>query len=275
MPDDSAALIIASKSDQASLNIANNLVEHHEFGRVSDQSGWEIYQKADYRLLIGRKECIYVEPDDVPLTAERIVFVSKHRSNQDQPALTVHATGNLGSEAKYGGSPSEISRVDANLVKEAVSALKRGVEQTGVQIEVTMEATHHGPTSFTVPVCFVEVGSTPKEWSDNVLGQIAADAVMTALSSNAHLKSTVGFGGTHYSARHTKVNTTLGGFAVGHIVPKHAFEARVADSVVRSTFERTSGDCRTALVDWKGLKGGHRQALLEQLSAWGIEVVKC
>src|SRR5205807_7529390 len=100
-------------------------------------------------------------------------FISNHLSSSGRAALTVHTTRNLANEAKFGSNPEEISYVKPSIIRRALRALKAGAGQAGVQIEVTMEATHHGPTSLSMPVCFVEIGSGEKEWADPVLGEIA------------------------------------------------------------------------------------------------------
>src|SRR2546425_12154677 len=105
-------------------------------------------------LVIGDKECIYVQPETIPVEPKRVIFVSKHKSAQEQPALTVHATGNLTSQAKYGGRPEEGSWVDPSGIKRSLVSFRQGLSEAGVEIYVTMEATRHGPPSFGVPVCF-------------------------------------------------------------------------------------------------------------------------
>ena len=155
-------------------------------------------------LVVGDKECIYVQPEAIPVEPKRVIFVSKHKSAQDQPALTAHATGNLTTQAKYGGRPEEVSWVDPPVIKRALVSLRQGLSEAGLEMEVTMEATHHGPTSFRVPVCFIEIGSTPKQWTDPVLGGIVAKATVDAIQPMGTTINTVGFGGTHYSAKDRK-----------------------------------------------------------------------
>ena len=268
-------LIIASKTDQASLNIAQTLMRRHGFIPLEPQTpNLDFYKGKDSILVLGDKECINVQPEDIPVEPERVMFISKHKSAQDLPALTTHTTGNLTAQAKYGGRPEEVSWVDPQVLKRALVSLRRGLSEAGLAMEVTMEATHHGPTSFGAPVCFIEIGSTPKQWTDPVLGELVAQATMNALRPVGTAINTVGFGGTHYSARHTKLNLESQ-YAIGHLVPKHAFEDGITASVLKATFQKTTGGCKTALVDWKGLKGRHRQWLLDNLSSWNVEVVKC
>lgn len=268
-------LIVASKSDQASLNIAQTLIRLNGFLPLESQNhDFDFYKGKDSILALGNEECIFVKPEEIPVEATRIIFVSKHKSEQDQPALTAHATGNLTAQAKYGGRPEEVSWVDPRVLKQALASLRQGISEARLEMEVTMEATHHGPTNFGAPVCFVEIGSTPNQWTDPVLGEIVAKATMDAIQHTGTAIITVGFGGTHYSAKHTKLNLESE-YAIGHLVPKHAFEAGITAAVLKATFEKTTGGCRTALIDWKGLKGRHRQWLVDTLSEWNVEIVKC
>jgi len=272
---DPGPLIIASTGDPASQNIATNLIENHNFLPETPAAvGHASYVSGDVRLLVQGKECIYVEPTDVNIPARFVIFASKHRSSSGRPALTVHATGNLTKESEYGGRREEISIVEAYRVKQALAILAGEVEDSSLKIEVAMEATHHGPTSFSVPVCFVEVGSGPGEWSDRALGLIAANAIMgAAKTTSGGGINAVGFGGPHYSPKHTRLNIN-GDYAIGHLVAKYAFDRGVSEDMVRETFHKTVGGCSTAVIDWKGIKGEDRRNLVERLQKWDVEVVR-
>ena len=175
----------------------------------------------------------------------------------------------------YGGNPEQLSFVDPRRIKSALHGLKDEARRHGLEIEVTMEATHHGPTSFEVPVMFVEIGSGPAQWSDPVLGEVAAKAVMQAAQTNeSKVTSAVGFGGTHYSDKHTRicVEETL---AIGHVISRHAFDGGVSGATFKQAFDKTLDGCNTALVDWKGLNGSQRKRLLSLLDQWNIEVKRC
>jgi D-aminoacyl-tRNA deacylase len=250
------------------------LIAKGGFRQTSDQ-GIETYQKDNARLVVVEKLGIYTEPNDVPSNVSSIIFVSKHVSSTGRAALTVHATGNLTKDAKFGGKPEEVSYVDPSMIRRALRALKEGVLRMGIQIDVTMEATHHGPTSFPTPVCFVEIGSGEKEWADPVLGEIAADAVIAAATGvDETPPSAVGFGGTHYSAKHTRI-CIEGDYKIGHLVSNHSFEGGISDSVIRDTFTKTAGSCNTAIVDWKGLHSNDRGRLIASLEGSGREIVRC
>src|SRR5438552_2491163 len=266
-------LIVSSRRDSASANIARALITKNGFEQGPGQ-GIETYSKDNIRLVMLEKLGIYAEPSDIPSDASTTIFVSKHVSSSGRPALTVHATGNLTKEAKFGGNPEEVSYVDPSIIRSTLRALKARVSQEGVQIDLTMEATHHGPTNLSMPVCFVEIGSGEEEWTDPVLGEIAANAVMSAIDVEETPPTAVGFGGTHYSAKHTRI-CMEGNYAIGHLVSSHSFDGGVSERVITDTFSKTTGSCNTAIVDWKGLHSNDRRKLVASLEAAGREIVRC
>src|SRR5436309_12104658 len=267
-------LIVSSNRDPASSNIAQALITKNGFKQESGQE-METHWKDNIRLVVLEKLGIFVEPDDIPPHVSSAIFVSKHVSASGRAALTVHTTGNLTKEAKFGGNPQEVSYVNPSIIRHALRALKSGAAQAGLQIEVTMEATHHGPTNLSMPVCFIEIGSGEKEWMDPILGEIAANAVMSAIAEVEESPPTaVGFGGTHYSAKHTRI-CMEGDYAIGHLVSSHSFDGGVSERVIGDTFNKTTGSCNTAIVDWKGLHSNDRRRLISSLEAAGREIVRC
>jgi D-aminoacyl-tRNA deacylase len=270
----SSILIVSSNRDLASSNIAQALITKNGFKQESGQE-IETYSKDNMRLVVLEKLGILVEPDDIPPNVSSAIFVSKHVSSSGRAALTVHATGNLTKEAKFGGYPEEVSHADPSMIRRALQALKAGTLRAGVQINITMEATHHGPTNLSMPVCFVEIGSGEKEWTDPVLGEITANAVMAAAAKVEETRpKAVGFGGTHYSAKHTRISME-GDYEIGHLVSSHSFEGGVSPRVVQDTFNKTTGSCNTAIVDWKGLHSIDRRRLIVELEESRREIVRC
>ncbi len=267
-------LIVASNKDQASLNIAQNLITKHGFTETHKDSKGTGYESNKIRLILVEKQGIFINPGDVPNDASSLIFASKHVSATGRPALTVHATGNLNNTAKFGGRPQEVSYVLPSMIKRALVSLANGAKSGNLKIETVMEATHHGPTSFQVPVCFVEIGSGPEQWADPVLGGIASDSIMAALPHDSTIATNaVGFGGTHYSERHTKLNLE-DNYSIGHLVPKYVLEEEVSDNALHDTFTKTVNGCKIAVIDWKGVKGEDRRRLLAKLDSWGIEIVR-
>jgi len=266
-------MIVSSRGDSASWNIAQALITKIGLEREPGQI-IETYSNGNVRLRVLEKLGIYAEASEIPSDVVTTIFVSKHVSSSGRAALTVHTTGNLTKEARFGGNPEEVSRVDPSIIRRALRALKAGVSQAGIQIEVTMEATHHGPTNLSMPVCFVEIGSGEKEWADPILGEIVANAVMSAIAKGEETRpAAVGFGGTHYSAKHTRI-CMEGDYAIGHLVSSHSFDGGVSERVIGDTFHKTTGSCNNAIVDWKGLHSNDRRKLIASLEAAGREIVR-
>src|SRR2546428_10543391 len=267
-------LIVSSRRDSASANIARALITKNGFEQGPGQ-GIETYSKDNIRLVMLEKLGIYAEPSDIPSDASTTIFVSKHVSSSGRPELIFHATGNLTKEARFGSNPEEVSHVDPSIIKSTLRAVKAGVSQEGVQIDLTLEATHHSPTNLSMPVCFVEIGSGEEEWTDPVLGEIAANAVMAAATKVEETRpAAVGFGGTHYSAKHNRICMD-GDYAIGHLVSSHSFDGGVTQLMINDVFNKTTGSCNTAIVDWKGLHSNDRRKLVASLEAAGREIVRC
>jgi len=111
--------------------------------------------------------------------------------------------------------------------------------------------------------------------SDPVLGEFVAKAIIRT-AENTEYKGTnvVGFGGTHYSSKHTRIGMEKRA-AVGHVISRHAFEGGISDTTIGQAFDKTLMGCNTALVDWKGLNGKQRQHLLSLLEQWNVHVERC
>ena len=184
------------------------------------------------------------------------------------PAIHTH-------EALYGGNPEQLSFVDPLGIMRALGTLRDESAKKGWQIEVTMEATHHGPTSFKIPVVFVEIGSGPLEWSDSTLGEKGAKAAMAAANPlRSSTSNAVGFGGTQYPTKHTRI-CLEGKRAIGHVISRHSCEGGISSTTLGQVFDKTVGGCETAVVDWRGLSGKQRHDQLLLLEEWSIEVERC
>ncbi len=196
-------LLVSSLADQAGSLI------HEEIKRLLiEKPQFEnryLHRQFDERL-------IYIDGPSLSTDADIIIFLSRHASKEPRSVLTVHVTGNFG-EAVFGGLPGTLTPAATGMMHSIMNRLAREVPQG---YEVTYEATHHGPTDLPVPSCFVEVGSTEKEWNDRTAATAVARAVIGAEPEEViHL---AGFGGTHYAQRQTEITlSTRGGF--GHIMP--------------------------------------------------------
>jgi D-aminoacyl-tRNA deacylase len=213
---------------------------------------------------------IYTEKLNLDIKFDAAVFASRHRSESGEPALTVHWTGNSTSRADFGGNPKSLSFADPYRLRATLLALDATREARELNYAVTLEATHHGPTELGVPTLFVEIGSTEREWDDPQAAAAASEAIWAAATTPCPGKAAVGFGGGHYCNKQCMA-VRKDGYAFGHILSKYFFE-EYDEEIVHMAFKRTLGECRTAVVDWKGVRSPDRSKLLETLKKMEIEI---
>lgn len=264
-------LIVASEQDPAALNIASWLVGDYGFDKSNNSPDPQILRKGDVLLARVKEESIYAENVDTLATADAVIFASKHKSEKGAPGLTVHCTGNVLDEAPYGGKPRSLALADPNRMRAALLSLSESREELGLPYLVSLEATHHGPTELRVPSMFVEIGSSEKEWRDPVAGKAVARAIWAAATRPSNGIPSVGFGGGHYSWKHTEA-VVRGQFAMGHILSKYFF-GNYDPAMVELAFRRTVGDCSHAVIDKKGMRGAERNVLVDFLKKSGRNVV--
>ena len=66
--------------------------------------------------------------------------------------MTCHSTGNF-SEAKFGGNDREVAIPHPDLQKYYLQTLQKHQSDFS-EFQITIEATHHGPTALTKPTIF-------------------------------------------------------------------------------------------------------------------------
>ena len=202
------------------------------------------------------------------------VFLSRHSAESGELALTCHSTGNFG-RAQFGGNDSEVAVPHPYLQKEYMINLQRRKESEGLfaEFDITIEATHHGPSALCKPAIFVEIGTTPAQWNDDGLCSAVADVVHQTLTSGIPSGAPVAvcFGGTHYPRRFTD-EILSGARALGTVVPKRAIP-HVDDKLLRHIIERNGG-ATEALLEWGGIPGSEKRRLEGMLSESGLDVIK-
>lgn len=206
--------------------------------------------------------------------AQWLLCLSRHRSESGKRCLTVHAPGNLTPSAELGGNPSQVGLSNPPLQTKILGWLKIERDTIGLPEDVTVEATHHGPTSLECPVTFVEIGSDEGAWVDPELGQCVAKAVTMALSDERPSPpGAIAVGGGHYPEKFTGLMVE-GAFSVGHIVPKYAMVAGMAPEMLAACVLRSFGGVKAAIVDWKGTPSAYKGHLKDLTDSQGMELVR-
>jgi D-aminoacyl-tRNA deacylase len=214
----------------------------------------------------AEERLIYLDGPSLPHDADRIVFLSRHASERPRPVLTVHVTGNYGA-AEYGGDPGCLTAAATSLMHSMINSL---VRHAPAGYEVMYEATHHGPTSIPIPSCFVELGSTEKEWHDRDAARAIARAVIDSLTADdSHVIPLAGFGGTHYAQRQTEIaKLTRGGF--GHIMPTRDLPHLTAP-LFREII--TKSGAVAIYIDAKSLSGKEERMITHLANQYGIAIM--
>lgn len=264
-------VIVCSSNDPAGSNIRDRLIERFSFKLQDDLfDNSEIYALDDTFLVSSRKEIVFVEGLDQNFSNCSYIFISRHRAESGIPSLTSHFTGNFGA-ATFGGNPHEIARYSPSMLKSYMIELNSMRGAIDDSYNITIEATHHGPTDLQWPVLFVELGSSEKEWGDTKAAERIATALMASLKSPVPCsKCAIGVGGTHYPDKLNKylLDTDI---CLGPVIPKYALE-HLDEALLNQMVSKSTTKVESAIVDRKGL-GEHKDRVLQLLKNSGLEII--
>lgn len=255
-------LLVAYRDDPAGYNMAKFLCKH----MVLDDG---IFHGKFYDLIIIPSPAISADWLDEKYDYDGFVFLSKHAAESGVLALTCHNTGNF-SEAKFGGNDKEIAIPHPHIQKAYLQALKKNQEKFS-EFQITIEATHHGPTALKKPSIFIEIGTTEKQWTNKSLCNSVASLIHHVLSKTLKENPVaICFGGTHYPSKFTK-ELLNGKYALGTVIPKHGLDD--LDDVLFSQIISKNKMAKTALLDWAGL-GSNKSKVVDFLESTDLEVIK-
>jgi len=255
-------LLIAYQDDPAGRNMAAFLSKDMTLDG-------DVFRGKYYDLVIIPTPAISADWLEEKYDHDGFIFLSKHAAESGVLALTCHSTGNF-SDAKFGGNSRQIAIPKPDLQKIYLQTLKRNQSKFS-EFQITIEATHHGPTALTKPTIFIEIGTTEKQWTDMSLCTSVATLVHQVLSQpiKEHPVA-ICFGGTHYPSKFT--NELLEGrYSLGTVMPKHALD--FLDEELFSHILTQNCMAKTALLDWKGL-GPYKEKLLDLLKFTDLDVIK-
>jgi D-aminoacyl-tRNA deacylase len=270
-------IIVTSSASIAGRTLHTQFIEHHSFEKTGNyfenNPVYENYShdKAIKLILTNRK---IIEADHLnELTTELFIFASKHESVAKIPGLLTHSTGNWTSEAKFGGLPHDLGIAPGYAIKEAFLELNNQKTKLNLeQYDVSLEVSHHGPTNLNASIVFIEVGSTPDQWSDKKAIEAVINATMRVASTKQRYKTVIGIGGGHYAPEfnHLLLKTE---YAISHIAPKYVLDT-ISLSMIKKAIERSFEKVELCVLDWKGMKGHHRETILQILEELHIPFIK-
>lgn len=229
----------------------------------------EIYRGKYFDLLIIPTPTISADWLEEKFSYDGFVFLSKHAAESGVLALTCHSTGNF-SEAKFGGNNRQVAIPHPHIQKSYLQKLWQNRNDFS-EFQITIEATHHGPTDLNKPSIFIEIGTTEKQWNDSILCNSIAKIVVEIMKSEQKSNPVaICFGGTHYPDKFTN-ELIHGKFALGTVIPKHALD--FLDEELFSHILDRNNMAKTALLDWGGL-GQNKQKVLDMLNNTNLEVIR-
>lgn len=269
-------LIVCSVSDIAGMNISEKLRELANFNECQtvnrEVRKWTGKIAEKEVLLVHRQEDIlYCNDLEKFYLPELIIFASRHSSATGEKTLTVHVPGNFG-EAKYGGSPKNLSVAPPQHLKAALLKLSEMKNKLGLNYQVSQEQTHHGPTPIR-PSFFIEIGSSEKNWKDENAGLAVAQTIIDVLQlDKKDWYIAAGFGGGHYAPKFSEINLNSN-IAVGHIASKYTVPL-LDEEMLKQIVTRTLGELKYFIIDWKGVKSEERSKIIQFAESNGIETLK-
>jgi D-aminoacyl-tRNA deacylase len=222
------ALIAYSLADPAGSGAAKALAELASWEECSLPRAVScLYEPRLRAYLAGfREDTIYFDFLDEAAPRDTVAYIVLSRHSGGRPTLTVHYTGNPGPEAPYGGRPRELSHTWPRLMAALLREYRRVASEAGLleEFSLSLEATHHGPTSLARPIVFIEIGSSENEWRRGDTHQAMAETVYSVLRrgwlDEPCSTVAIGVGDTHYPAKHTR-NILEKSYCYGHIFSKH------------------------------------------------------
>ena len=255
-------LLVAYQKDPAGHNIAKFISQEME-------KNGDVYHGRHFDLAIISTPAISADWLEEKFDYDGYIFLSKHAAESGVLALTCHNTGNF-SVAKFGGCDRQVSIPHPYIQKSYIQSLWKSRSKFP-QFQITIEATHHGPTALSKPALFIEIGTTEKEWYDvNLCNSVAKILVDVMNRPQKQYPIAICFGGTHYSEKFTN-ELIHGKYSLGTVIPKHALE-QVDQSLFSHIIERNVG-ATTALLDWNGM-GKNKQKIVDMLEETNLEMVK-
>ena len=266
-------VLIASLKDEAGMNMVNFLTSTKDFRITSsDPSVYESYKYRNVKLYVTKKDLLFLEDYNVNERTTSFVFLSRHRSASGIASLTCHSTGNFSQDTLYGGKPNELGMANPTMLKAYFNELYRN-RNSVPDYQITLEATHHGPTSLKGSIIFVEIGSGPVQWKDSNAARIVCNCILEV--SPMHVKGlnrvALALGGTHYPEKLNKILRETD-FSVAYIATKNNLQY-IDDRMIVQMMVRSTERVTHVLLDWKGL-GKHKNRILDIIEKTDLEVVR-
>ena len=255
-------LLVAYRDDPAGSNMAKFISRD-----MNEKDG--ISRGKNFDLLIIPTPVISADWLEEKYNYDGYVFLSKHAAESGVLALTCHSTGNF-SEANFGGNKRQVAIPHPYIQKAYIQKLWENRKKFS-EFQITIEATHHGPTALNKPALFIEIGTTEEQWNDVDLCNSVSQLVIEVMNEKQKTcPVAICFGRTHYPDKFTQ-ELIEGSYALGTVVPRHALD--FLDEELFSHILNRNKMANAILLDWAGL-GTNKQKIIDMVNNSGLEVIK-
>ncbi len=252
--------IVYSIQDPAGINIIN---QFQKIAFAPNLPIIKIKKKAIYAEDLNEKN--YPELRNIDF----IIFATTHKSKKGDSSLSIHAPGNFRG-ADLGGKPGKICSTSALVLKFLFKELNKQAEKANLpEYFVTMEATHHGPL-IEKPCCFIEIGSTEKQWKDENAARIIARTIFSLQNymPDEKWKPSIAIGGPHYCPVFNKIQLNSE-YAISHVIAQ--YNLPIIETMLQEAERKTIEQIKEVLIDWKGCKGHeNRKKIIEIIEKFGL-----
>lgn len=189
-----ANLFIATTTDPASVNIYSHLMKNFVWSELSSSGHerkifksvpvdhppvylWMVHEPTihiNYPDVKFLQDFVAQGAEECPPSLQEILFLSKHAAKSGTVSLTVHPVGIpwLDDASSAGGIPGRCTPPSTHIgpLYRAVNIATKARGLDAV-FQTSLEATHHGPYC-DIPCCYVEIGSSENEWSNEDAGDV-------------------------------------------------------------------------------------------------------
>jgi len=275
------SVIVCSRLDPASMNIRRQLLEIYNWYKNGTFDADPIFineETEGLALVTVSCDSIHAEYlNSLPFKVKRFIFATRHESVAKVPSLLAHFPGNWLDDNRFGGKPKMLSIADPVALKTALKILAKMKEELNLEkYDVTAEVTHHGPTTLKAPVVFIEIGSDYSEWNDPKAAQAVAHACYEVAKAELKTNKNValGFGGTHYAPKFTKILLNTDNWFLSHMASKYVINETFDPKMIGQAIKKSVVPPKFALLDWKGLNKEQRDFLMQYLKEFGLNIMK-
>jgi D-aminoacyl-tRNA deacylase len=263
--------LITSEIDPASKTMMKYLQEDKKFKEIKNYYFTSpLYDNIS--MFVSRGQLLFFDSMDVETNdTDVLIFLSRHQSKSKIPSLTCHFTGNYFTNS-YGGNKFELGIAYPSLQKNYLLKIFQLREKVPL-CDITIETTHHGPTSIKKPVMFVEIGSSEDQWLNLENASFVCNSLLEILTKKISPAKdiAIGLGGNHYGSKFNQLilNTEYG---MGHIANKYNlpnFNKDMLYQMISKCYEKVTH----IIIDQKGL-GNEKDRIINLIRDIDLKVIK-